>query len=275
MLTNTGQGEISVGVGTTGDFSETNDCGTSLAYGASCSINVAFSPTASGTRVGSVTVTSNAGTYSSSLSGTGVVPVDAAISVHFGSTHLAYPGVTTVTVCITPAGKLAATGTVQIYDGTTLLATRPVAGCALWIIAPGLSVGTHQLTVVYSGDRNNPGGVSAPATIVVDPAPVILVPLCGSPILEYGGNYQCIVGALSLAGAARGSITYSYDNGAPVSVNLSHGAAEFSIASPAVGSHTVSISYAQQGNFAAATAPIQRFTVRPAPARGTHTAGRE
>jgi hypothetical protein len=274
MLTNTGQGAMSVSVGTTGDFSETDNCGTSLAYGASCDINVAFSPTASGTRVGALTVTSNAGTYSSGLSGTGVVPVDAAISVHFGSTHLAYPGITTVTVYITPAGKLPATGTVQIYDGTTLLATRPITGCALWIIAPGLSVGTHQLTVAYSGDRNNPGGVSAPTTIVVSPAPVALVALCGSPILEQGGNYQCVVGALSLAGAAQGSITYSYDNGAPVSVNLSHGAAEFSIASPAVGSHTVTISYAQQGNFAAATAPLQRFVVVEAPAHGTHTLGR-
>lgn len=160
-----------------------------------------------------------------------------------------------------------ATGTVQIYDGTALLATHPIVGCGAWLIGPGLSVGTHQITVVYSGDRIDPGGVSTPATIVVDPAPAVLTALCGSPILKSGGTYHCLVGALSLAGAAQGSITYGLDDGAPASVGISHGTAQFGILAPAVGSHTVKISFAQQCNFAAAAAPAQRFMVLRAPGR--------
>jgi len=40
-----------------GDFSETNNCGASLAPNASCNINVSFHPTASGVRTGTLTVT--------------------------------------------------------------------------------------------------------------------------------------------------------------------------------------------------------------------------
>ncbi len=274
MLNNTGEGNINVSIATSGDFSQTNDCGSSLVYGATCNIYVVFSPTAGGTRGGALTVTSSAGTYSASLSGTGVIPIDTAISVRFGRTHLVYPGTTFVLTCIASANSQPATGTVQIYDGTTLLATQPVLrnGCAFWYIRPGLAAGTHQISVVYSGDQNNPIGASEPTTIVVDPAPVDLNAFCGSPILEYGSNYRCIVEAFSHAGPAHGSITYSYDGGAAVAVLLNSGRAEFTIPQPAVGSHAMAINFAQQGNYAAASARTQRFAVLPAPVRVTLSA---
>jgi hypothetical protein len=59
-------------VSTTGDFAQTNNCPTTLfavnfGVPASCTINVTFTPSAAGPRVGTLT----AGGYSSSLSGTG------------------------------------------------------------------------------------------------------------------------------------------------------------------------------------------------------------
>jgi hypothetical protein len=60
-VTNTGTAAASVsGVSTSGDFAQTNTCGTSIAAGASCTVNVTFRPTASGTRTGTLTITSNA-----------------------------------------------------------------------------------------------------------------------------------------------------------------------------------------------------------------------
>ncbi len=60
-----------------GDFSETNNCGTSVAAGSSCTVNVTFTPTGSGTRNGGVTFTDNAGDSPQTLvaSGIGVGPV--------------------------------------------------------------------------------------------------------------------------------------------------------------------------------------------------------
>jgi hypothetical protein len=73
-VTNTGNASASVtSIVASGDFAQTNTCGSSIAAGANCSISVTFKPTASGTRTGSVTITSSAvnSPTSVSLSGTG------------------------------------------------------------------------------------------------------------------------------------------------------------------------------------------------------------
>jgi hypothetical protein len=75
-LTNSGTSAVTgISVGASGDFSETNNCGTSLSANSSCTINVTFTPTAVGTRTGTLTVTDSAGTQTTSLSGTGVASV--------------------------------------------------------------------------------------------------------------------------------------------------------------------------------------------------------
>jgi hypothetical protein len=74
-LTNTGATAVSIsGIQITGDFSQTNNCGTSLAINAHCTINVVFTPTSFGSRTGSLTVSSNSipAVSAVSLSGTGL-----------------------------------------------------------------------------------------------------------------------------------------------------------------------------------------------------------
>jgi hypothetical protein len=58
------------------DFSQTNTCGTTVAVGASCNINVTFSPTAPGMRTASVSITDDApgSPQMIALSGTGTAP---------------------------------------------------------------------------------------------------------------------------------------------------------------------------------------------------------
>jgi hypothetical protein len=60
-VNNTGTAAATVsGITATGDFAQTNTCGTSIAAGGSCTVSVKFTPTASGTRTGNLTVSSNA-----------------------------------------------------------------------------------------------------------------------------------------------------------------------------------------------------------------------
>jgi len=56
-----------------GNFSQTNTCGSSVAASASCTLSVTFKPTATGTRTGAVTITDNANpaTQTVRLTGTG------------------------------------------------------------------------------------------------------------------------------------------------------------------------------------------------------------
>ena len=56
-----------------GDFTQTNDCGTVLAAGTGCVIQVKFAPTAPGTRAGTLSVGSGGTIYTVNLTGTGNV----------------------------------------------------------------------------------------------------------------------------------------------------------------------------------------------------------
>lgn len=74
-LSNKGTGQLVVSnVTVTGDFSQTSDCVNGVAPGSLCTIQLFFTPTAVGTRNGSLTIFDNSasGSHSISLSGTGV-----------------------------------------------------------------------------------------------------------------------------------------------------------------------------------------------------------
>jgi endonuclease/exonuclease/phosphatase family metal-dependent hydrolase len=76
-LTNTGETTVSItGFTVAGDFSQSNNCGSSLAVGASCAVNVVFKPTAVGTRTGSITLAGSATVAPVTLTGTGLLPQD-------------------------------------------------------------------------------------------------------------------------------------------------------------------------------------------------------
>jgi FG-GAP-like repeat/Abnormal spindle-like microcephaly-assoc'd, ASPM-SPD-2-Hydin/FG-GAP repeat len=79
-LSNTGTGALAISsISTTGNFAETNTCRSSVAANGSCTISVTFTPQASGSLTGVLTITDNNGgttgsTQTVTLSGTGTVP---------------------------------------------------------------------------------------------------------------------------------------------------------------------------------------------------------
>ena len=67
-------------------FSQTNNCGSSVAPNSSCTINVVFKPTTTGSVSGTLSIkTASAGNFSVSLSGSGVVPSVSPTSLAFGN----------------------------------------------------------------------------------------------------------------------------------------------------------------------------------------------
>jgi hypothetical protein len=76
-LTNTGNATLSISsVQTTGDYGQVNNCPATLTATSTCTVNVTFTPTASGTRIGTLAISDNAlGTPQIvNLSGTGTPP---------------------------------------------------------------------------------------------------------------------------------------------------------------------------------------------------------
>ncbi len=81
MLLNTGNSGLNItGISVAGkdsaDFTQTNDCGTSLAPGGTCTVNVTFSPTASGSRMAGISIsgTEPGSPQTVELAGTAVGP---------------------------------------------------------------------------------------------------------------------------------------------------------------------------------------------------------
>jgi len=71
-LKNNASSAVSIsGITASGDYGQTNTCPASLGGGASCTINVTFTPTQGGDRMGTITVTSGTGQVMAMASGTG------------------------------------------------------------------------------------------------------------------------------------------------------------------------------------------------------------
>ncbi|HZQ54219.1 MAG TPA: FG-GAP-like repeat-containing protein [Bryobacteraceae bacterium] len=276
-ITNTGRMTLNVtavvvqpgtNAGTNDFTAQLNTCASGVQPGASCSLSISFTPSMVGPESAMLTVTDDSGTgmQTVTLTGTGVQPFDNAISVTLSSTQLTYPGATNVIVAVAGSDNARVTGTVTLFDGAAALITLPLNGNgkAHWYISPGLAVGAHQISAAYSGDANNAAGKSAPVAVTVSPAPVHLSASCGKASLAYGQNYSCTVTVGSNAGAPSGVIIYAVDSSAAAVIALTDGTAQFTLNSPVVGSHTVSIQFAQQGNFAASAVKSRSFTVTPA-----------
>ncbi|MEV7391359.1 choice-of-anchor D domain-containing protein [Streptomyces sp. NPDC091215] len=95
-VTNTGTAAATVsGITASGDFSQTDTCGTSIAAGASCTVAVTFTPTASGTRTGDLSIASNAsnGTTTVALTGTGAGTVSRNLAAGAATTESSHTDV--------------------------------------------------------------------------------------------------------------------------------------------------------------------------------------
>jgi hypothetical protein len=207
-----------------------------------------------------------AGNQSSATVNYVVTSFDTAIKITLSSPTVTYPLGTNVVITVAPTHGHTPTGSVQLFDGTTLLQKSNLQGNgAAYLYIQGLAAGTHSLSVVYSGDAFNPGGTSAPVTLTVKPVPVNLTASCWNANFPYGADYHCGAYASSTAGAPQGVITYQYDGATPVTLPLQNGTAQFVLTRPSVGTHHVLIAYAAQTNYAAANPVSEAFTVTNAP----------
>ncbi len=99
---------ITIGGTDLADFAQTNNCGNTLAVGASCTISVTFKPTASGLRSGTLSIADNASgsPQTVSLTGTGVM-ADFTLAVASGSSSSASVspgGSASYSLTLTPTG---------------------------------------------------------------------------------------------------------------------------------------------------------------------------
>jgi Abnormal spindle-like microcephaly-assoc'd, ASPM-SPD-2-Hydin/Beta-propeller repeat len=190
-LANTGTAALSIsGITTTGDYSQTNNCGTSLAISASCAIRVSFTPAATGDRTGQLTIADNGpgNTQSVPLDGTGSAPgsaVSASVSpasLSFGSqTQGTTSAAQKVTLANTGAAVLSISGITTTGDysqtnncGTSLAVS---ASCLINVSFTPAAAGdrTGQLNIADNAP-GTPQAVSLDGTGTASVPPLILAP---------------------------------------------------------------------------------------------------
>lgn len=159
------------------------------------------------------------------------------------------------------------TGTVSLYDRTTLLATVALSQGQAVYTASSLAVGTHSITAVYSGDSNFSASTSAAVVEIVGKATsaISLVSSLNPALVTNAVTFTATTTS-SISGTLTGSISFYDGNTLLGTAALSQGSAALTTSSLAVGSHLITAVYSGDTNFTASTSSgitesIQDFTV--------------
>jgi len=220
-LTNTGDKALGVnGITGTGPYGVTNNCGSSLAASASCTVNVTFTPTAIGAAPGTIKVSASSGDTTVNLSGTGqgTTLVAAPTAVAFGSVSTA--GSLAKSFTLTNNGNIATTklayalpaGVTEtdncgqtLAAGASCTATLTYAPRTATALASNLTVSSQDssVQVPLTGTPACPGG-SVTVTQLSDYS--VTAPMaCGHAVVAMwgagGGGYSGQGGGGGYAGA--------------------------------------------------------------------------
>jgi len=181
-LTNIGGGPLSISSiaisgGNAADFSQTNNCGTGVAAGASCTINVTFTPTTTGSRSSAVSITDNApgSPHTVNVSGTGtgfsVTPRIASLTFTQTQQFTASGSVTWSVDGI--VGGNAATGMITssgLYTPPSAIGTHTVTASGAQTASATVYITNYPGTFTYHND-NLRSGVNS-SELVLTPANV-------------------------------------------------------------------------------------------------------
>jgi hypothetical protein len=150
-------------IAATGDFAETNTCGTSIAANGSCTVSVTFSPTATGARTGSLTVNAGGVTNTVSLTGTGTAPgpvlAASPASLSFARTIVgstAAAQTVTVTNSGTSAASVSGVAVTGDYSQTNNCTSIAVGGsCTVTVTFAPTASGTRTGTLSVTSNATN------------------------------------------------------------------------------------------------------------------------
>ncbi|PYV17386.1 MAG: hypothetical protein DMG21_08510, partial [Acidobacteria bacterium] len=156
------------------------------------------------------------------------------------------------------------------YTGSALTpCTATVTGAGGLSLTPtpsyenNLNVGTGTASTNFTGDANHTTSSDSKNFTISPAATTTAIPSAAT--VTNPANGSVTVAVSSSAGTVTGNVSLSVDGGVPLSAALIGGTATFTLTSPSPGDHTLSASYAAQGNFAASGPTAGQLSVLLAP----------
>jgi large repetitive protein len=237
---------------------------TPMPEGSGCNIGVDFAPTIVGTAItGLINVTSN------STNSTGVINLGGDSLSIFPTTTIvtstpnpsSLNSAVTFTAAVSSPNTAALSGTVNFYDGSTLLGgaaqvLNPTTARATLTVA-SLTVGTHNITAVYSGDSGDQTSTSPIYVQVVEQSTSTVLTGTPNPSSVFQSvTFTATVSPTNTGGTTpTGSVAFSADGNLLPSgtVELTGGVARYSTALLTQGTHTIKAVYASDTNGLAST----------------------
>jgi hypothetical protein len=209
-------------IAVTGDYSQTNNCASTLTAGQTCTINVTFTPTAEGSRNGALTILSNAAasptiTSTVTLAGTGINSVPSAFSftplVNVDPSSVQVSNSISVANTDVPSPISVSAGAQYSINGG---AFTSVAG----VVSPGAQVQVQLTAASGYGTSDSAvltiGGVSSTFMVTTGALPVLqgsFAPVTGAaPSSIQTSNAISVSGATPAAISVTGG-TYSINGG--------------------------------------------------------------
>jgi hypothetical protein len=174
----------------------------------------------------------------------------------------------TATISVPLPGAGTPTGTVQFQIDDSNVGSPVAVSTSAGVTTASFSiaaqaVGTHTLTASYSGSSNFAGGSASMTQTVNKASTSIVITSSASPsVFGQTVTFTATISVLAPgSGTPSGTVGFQIDgsnSGNPVSVNTSGGitTASFSTTTLTVGTHTVTVSYSGDGNFASSTGTL-------------------
>jgi len=294
-LTNSGTGPLTITqplVFTTGtDFTQVNNCGTTLNNGSSCTISISFAPTAAGTRTDTITISDNANNTASAqtivLSGTGQSVPNATTAtpgtLNFGNQNIGTTS-TAQAVTLTNGGTgtltisgIGITGDFIISTGTNACPTTfpgnlaKGGSCNVYVAFKPTQAGTRTGTLTITDNANNTAGTQQTValngngvgipTVVLSPGTVTFSGSQGigtssasqSVTLTNNGTGVAAVSSISIGGT--NAADFSQTNNCPASLAASGGNCTISVTfkPTAAGARTATLIVSDNSNNTSST----------------------
>jgi O-glycosyl hydrolase len=220
--------------------------------------------TLSSLAVGTHSITANYGgntgftaSASTPVTVTIIAPAVATTTVVSASPNPASAGAPIVLSATTTATAGTATGTVTFFDGTTSLGSGVLNGSGVATLSVStLAVGSHSITASYAGAGSFTASASAAVPLVISAVTtttsLTALPNPAAP----GANVVLTATTTAASGTATGTVTF-FDGATSLGTGVLNGSgvATLSVSTLAVGSHSITASYAGVTGFTASTSP--------------------
>ncbi len=156
------------------------------------------------------------------------------------------------------------TGTVNFYDGATLLGNVALAGDSAFISSSVLTAGSHTIKAVYSGDSNFKSDSSSVTQVVNQSGPTVSLASNLNPS-TFEQNVTFKVTVTNSSHTPTGSVNF-YDGATLIgNVALSGDSALISSAALTAGSHTIKAVYSGDSNFKSDSSSITQVVNQSGP----------